>query len=709
MIFLAVIGALRLLTLWNYLRRDHSNDDLSTTRRWEREYLIGATLMSVVLGYNCYYALTHTMNAAVLMGCVSFNVALASGYVARNAAYPAFVIVQIFLFAGPIGVGLGVSDDPSFRALSWFFGVYIASKISVLFSVYRNLVALARTKREAECLATQLHRQNLTLDAAINSMPHGMAMFDDALSLCVANQRHMELYRLDRGSDLQTLEKMAKEKRRDGLVTPEQAHVMVGAGKESIAEQRATQIEIETLKGAELVVGFNPVPDGGVLMTTEDATARKRAEREVERLARYDTLTGLPNRHEFRTRLTKAVATLAEGGPRFAVSFLDLDGFKRINDTLGHEYGDALLVEVSRRLTSLGVPDMIAGRLGGDEFAVLSHASDQAAALSICHEIAAALKEVFDIHGKRVRISASIGVVLADDAGESPEMLLRHADIAQYRAKASGAGVVALFDESMAEELSDRLALEVDLQEAIAAEALEMHYQPIVELASGRIVSYEGLLRWRHPTRGHLPPSVFIPLAEQTGQIIELGRLAIRIACADAVQWPANVGVAINVSLIQFRDPAVLIDCVKESLAKNALDPARLVLEITESSLIEEEEATICTINELRALGVRFAMDDFGVGYSSLSHLGALPFSVVKIDGSLAKNVATSQNAFAIIEAVCALAKRLQMDVVVEGVETVEQQIAIRLAGASRVQGWLVGRPAPASRIAPQERIAAVA
>jgi len=707
--FLVVVGALRLITLWNYRRKDHGLDDIAAARGWEREYMVGATMMSFALGYNCYHALTHAANSAVLMGSVSFNVALASGYVARNAAFPAFVIVQILLFAGPIGVGLGVSDDPSCRALSLFFVVYILSNISVLFSVYRNLVALARTKREAESLATQLHRQNLTLDAALNSMPHGMAMFDEGLSLCVANQRHLELFRLDRGIELQTLEKMASEKRRDGLVTRAQSQALLDAGRMSVAGRHPTQLEIETRTGAELVVGFNPVQDGGVLMTTEDATARKRTEKEIERLARYDTLTGLPNRHEFRSRLTQAVAALAAGGPRFAVLFLDLDGFKRINDTLGHEFGDALLVEVSRRLSRKDIPDLIPGRLGGDEFAALVHATGNEAALAVCEKIGAALKESFEICGKRVRISASVGVVLAVEASATPEMLLRHADIAQYRAKASGAGVIALFDESMAEELSERLALEADLQEAVAAKAFEMHYQPIAELATGRIVRYEGLLRWRHPTLGDLSPSVFIPLAEQTGLITELGCLAIRLACADGAKWPEDIGVSINVSLLQFRESAVLIDCVKDALARNDYDPGRLVLELTESSIIEEEEATIRTIDELRALGVRFAMDDFGTGYSSLSHLGSLPFSVVKIDGSLAKDVATSQNAFAIVEAVCALAKRLQMEVVVEGVETVEQQMAVRLAGAGLVQGWLVGRPAPASRICVPPRVAAVA
>jgi diguanylate cyclase (GGDEF)-like protein len=698
-IFTAIVSGFRLATLFRYCRVDHASDDWDRTRGWDGEFVLGATIMSAALGYNCYHALTSTSSVATHLAVVAFNVALASGYVARNAARPIFVLIQLVLFSGPIGLGLIASPAPYYSGLGYFAILYIFSNTSVVFSVYRNLIELISTKKEAESLAGQLHRQNLTLDAALNTMPHGMAMFDDNLALCVVNQRHLSLYRVDRRAKFMSLGAMVRELLRTGLVSRAQSHELLRSGRISLKEGRATQIEIATRTGSEFVVGFNPVAEGGVLMTTEDATARRRAEKQIERLARFDTLTALPNRHEFRRRLQIALDKLADS-PTLAVMFLDLDGFKRINDTLGHEFGDALLVEVSRRLLRRKHPDLVAGRLGGDEFAAILIADDRESALQITRRIGDALREPFVIHDRSVRISSSIGVAFAPDHGEHPEMLLRHADIAQYRAKASGPGNIAIFDESMARELAERISIEADLRAAAAAKAFEVHYQPIFDLSSGKIVCYEALLRWPHPTRGYLAPSLFIPIAEQTGQIEALGCFVMRRACAEAAEWPPEIGVSINVSLIQFRNPRVLIDCVKESLALNHFDPRRLTLEITESSLIEGMEATIETIEELRALGVRFAMDDFGTGYSSLSHLGNLPFSVVKIDGSLAKDVAHNPTSYAIVEAVCALSKRIGMEVVVEGVETEEQLVAIRLIGASRVQGWLIGKPAPAARLA---------
>ena len=328
--------------------------------------------------------------------------------------------------------------------------------------------------------------------------------------------------------------------------------------------------------------------------------------------------------------------------------------------------------------------------------------------ISVAQEISAALKEPFHLGNNTIRISASIGVAFAPEHGSTPEAILRHADIALYRAKANGRGATMVYDESMAAELTERLSLEADLAvAAVTPGALELHYQPIIDIGTGKTVSYEALMRWPHPTRGYVPPNVFIPIAEQTGRIEQLGCFAIRQACADAVSWRDDTSVSVNVSVLQFRNPTVLVECVNDALSITGLDPQRLTLEITESLFIDEIEATLQTIERLRALGVRFALDDFGTGYSSLSNLSRLPFSIVKIDQSLVKDINFNTTSYAVVEAVCSLAKRIDMVVVIEGIETPAQKLAIQLIGADRAQGWLFGRPEPAHRVAEQQQRAA--
>jgi diguanylate cyclase (GGDEF)-like protein len=532
-------------------------------------------------------------------------------------------------------------------------------------------------------------------------------MFDADLNLSVANERHFALFSLPKHSTQRAFAATERHLLRSGLFSRSAAESLFQACQSCLKERRPSQVEFATQLGCNLVVTFTPALEGGILMLTEDATARKNAEVKIEKLARYDTLTGLPNRHEFGLHLARAMEMASREGSPSAVFFADLDGFKRVNDTLGHGVGDLLLVEVSKRLNRNKDSAAVISRLAGDEFAAIYHVDSQAAILDVAQKISADLKEPFFIGNNTIRISASIGIAFAPEHGSCPETILRHADIALYRAKAMGGGVNMIYDESMAAELTERLSLETDLAAAAADHGFEMQYQPIVDLATGKTVSYEALMRWPHPTRGYVSPNVFIPIAEQTGRIAQLGCFAILRACADATSWSDDVSVCVNVSVLQFRDPNVLIECVKYALSTNGLDPRRLILEITESLFIEEIDKTLETIEQLRALGVRFSLDDFGTGYSSLSTLSRLPFSIVKIDQSLAKDMAFNTTSYAIVEAVCSLAKRIDLIVVVEGIETPEQKVAIQLVGADRAQGWLFGKPEPAVRIAAKHKQAA--
>jgi len=701
------IGVFRLYAVFRYCRQEHAQDDMRATRRWDRDFILGATLMSAALGLNCFIALTKTDSVPAHMTVVAVNIALASGFVARNAARPKFVVIQLVLFALPLAIGLLKSQDEYYNYIGCLVLSYIFNNKTLVLSVHRNLIALIQAKKTADKLSSQLHRQNLTLDAAINTMPHGLAMFDEHLNLAVANERHFSLFDLQDASIHQTFASTERHLLRSQLISRSDTLALYHACKSSLQERRPSNVELLTQHGSSLVVTFTPALEGGVLMLTEDATERRSAEARIEKLARFDTLTDLPNRHEVGQCLTRALEALSQGGPSFAVLYVDLDGFKRVNDTLGHEVGDSLLVEVSKRLSRKKGQRAIISRLAGDEFAAIQIANSHEAALSVAEEISAALKEPFLIGNNTVRISASIGIAYAPEHGDFPETILRHADIALYRAKASGRGVIVVYDDSMAAELTERLSLETDLVVAAAENAFEMHYQPIVDLTNGRTVSYEALMRWPHPTRGYVPPNIFIPIAEQTGRIEQLGCFAIRQSCADAATWRDDASVCVNVSVLQFRNPHVLVECVENELMASGLEPRRLTLEITESVFIDEIDATLQTIERLRLLGVRFSLDDFGTGYSSLSNLSRLPFSIVKIDQSLAKDITFNTTSYAIVEAVCSLAKRIDMVVVVEGIETPAQKIAIQLIGADRAQGWLFGRPEPVSRIPTRNQHAA--
>jgi len=698
-----VTAALRLRTLRRYRCCDHSADDRKRTRAWDVEYMLGATIMSLVVGLNGFFAFVSPVTTSLQMLVVAVNVGIGSGFIARNAARPYFALAQFSLFVAPIAVAMIMSNDVYQEWTGWLLVLYIAVNVSIVFNIHRNLVDLTRAKTTADYLSTQLQRRNVTLDAALNTLPHGAALFNDEKRLLVANARHSALYGLPSEIGHPPFDEMLARLVQSGVVDRIAAQALEQAYLSSVETRAPMKVETLTKAGAHLIVRFNPSSDDGILMFTEDATARKTAEAEVQRLARYDTLTGLPNRHEFARRLTQAFADLADGGPHFALLFLDLDGFKRINDTRGHEIGDGLLVEVAKRLKRFKSQTTMICRLGGDEFAAVC-ACGTDAAIRLAEEIGAALEEPFAIGNHVTRISVSIGVAFAPEHASNSKELLRYADIALYRAKAQGRGIALVYDAAMAEELTLRLSLEGELMAALAVDAFELHFQPIVDLTSGDVVSYEALARWPHPTRGYVPPGVFIPIAEQTGMIDQLGCFAIREACAIASGWDPSISVNVNVSVLQFRNPGLLVGCVRNAVAANYIAPYRLILEITESVFIDAMEETIDTIEQLKEIGVRFALDDFGVGYSSLSLLSRLPFSIVKIDRSLTKDIAGSTAAFAIVEAVCALAKRLELTVVVEGVETREQQLAVRLTGAERAQGWLFGRPEPAAKIAAAAR-----
>jgi diguanylate cyclase (GGDEF)-like protein len=379
---------------------------------------------------------------------------------------------------------------------------------------------------------------------------------------------------------------------------------------------------------------------------------------------------------------------------------LDLDHFKDINDTLGHSVGDALLRAVSQRLRDLVTEKDLVSRTGGDEFSIVQSATEQpvAAAAELAARIVETLGVPFDLGNHHVIVGASVGIAIGPDDGKDADQLLKNADMALYRAKDDGRGGYHFFEPEMDAKAQARRTLELDLRKAVAAGEFELYYQPVVNLTENKVSGFEALLRWNSPTRGRVSPDKFIPLAEDTGLIVPIGEWVIRQACAEAMRWPDDLRVAVNVSPVQFRNRS-LISAVISALAAAGLRSDRLELEITESTLMHNNDAILAMLHQLRGMGVRISMDDFGTGYSSLSYLRSFPFDKIKIDQSFVRDLIAKPDSIAIIRAVSGLGRSFGMTTTAEGVETDEQLQQMRAEGCTEVQGFLYGKPMPATEI----------
>lgn len=421
-------------------------------------------------------------------------------------------------------------------------------------------------------------------------------------------------------------------------------------------------------------------------------------ERRIVHTALHDGLTGMPNRSYFIEKLERALPRQNDDH-RTLVAFIDLDDFKTVNDTMGHPAGDALLRLVARQLQDL-YPDAMVARFGGDEFGLLiTGLSRSADCTAIAAALHAALNRDHPVEGRTIALSASFGVAIGPADGVDCDTLLKHADLALYRAKAEGKGAYHFFEAALDEAASRRRQLELDMREALREGAFELHFQPLFSMARQRVKGFEALMRWNHPVRGPISPAEFIPLAEETGLIIPLGEWALMEACHQAAAWPQDISVAVNISPRQFASPA-LAQAVIRALAASGLDPSQLELEITESIFIGNVEKTVATLHALRGLGVRVSLDDFGTGYSSLSYLRSFPFDKIKIDQSFVRDLGRDTSARAIVRAITAMAGALGMDILAEGVELDAQADMLRDEGCDMIQGYLISRPIPAREVA---------
>jgi diguanylate cyclase (GGDEF)-like protein/PAS domain S-box-containing protein len=436
---------------------------------------------------------------------------------------------------------------------------------------------------------------------------------------------------------------------------------------------------------------------GGVVVNYRDITERKALEEQLRHQAFHDVLTGLANRSLFRDRLDHALARASRGADPTAVLYLDIDDFKSVNDRFGHAEGDRLLVGVGQRLQSATRAGDTVARLGGDEFAVIVEEADPAEARSAADRILAAFAEPFDLDGRQIVVRASIGIAIHDvDSGDAEE-LLRQADIAMYAAKARGGDGHATYEARLYEATVARMESKADLHGALERGELQVAYQPIVDMETGAITGAEALMRWDHPQRGAIPPAEFIPLAEESGLIIELGRWILEAACQQTRRWQDETGrpdfsISVNLSGRQIADPGLVGD-VARALASSGLEPSCLTLEITETTLVADVDATVAAFRALKELGIRLAIDDFGTGYSSLSYLRQFPIDILKIDRSFVASLDEGSDSSALVRSILNLSATLRLDTVAEGIETPEQRRALESLGATRGQGYLFARP----------------
>jgi diguanylate cyclase (GGDEF)-like protein len=694
------VGMLRVTSALLY--KGYKQDEkVAATQVWERVYEYGAWAFSGLLGLLCLLTIQQTIDPYLHMIVTTTSIGYAAAISARNAGRPIIAVGQMTFTTLPMTVALLSYPDLVHLTLGFVVLMFMYAMTEITMSIHDILIQGLTMKRKEAALAKRFEQQARRFDIALNNMSHGLCMLDQQDTLQVWNERFLELLHLKNaqvgvGTRVSALLRYAiRAQNHRGRRVKE-----IFAGfVQSLKREGANRLECSLDGDRTISLSQRTMSDGGLVVILEDVTERKRAQERIARLASFDELTGLANRTQFRARMNATLASVRERSTQIAIQLVDLDRFKSINDTLGHPIGDKLLKETAHRLSVVVSPSDVIARVGGDEFVVLQnieHGREEA--MRLAQLLATTLTDPFRIHGHRIDIGASIGIAVAPADGIDADQLLKKADMALYAAKNDGGGTYRFFAIQMEEAAQERRALELDLRQALSTDQFSLHFQPLVDLRTGHVTTCEALLRWMHPVRGNVSPSEFIPVAEETGLIVELGKWVLQQACNEAVTWPKDIKIAVNLSPVQFRDRTLGLNVIS-AVAKSGLQARRLELEITERVLLEESKSTLAVMEQLNNLGVGISLDDFGTGYSSFNYLHKFPINKIKIDKSFISDLAEEGDSRSIVAAVASLGADLDKTVVAEGIETEDQMRLVYALGCHEGQGYFFGKPMPGESI----------
>lgn len=692
-IIYAIIGMLRWLDACHFDREGVLITDRNKMTAWEHRYTIGATVVSGILGLWCFftfYFLTDTVAQLISISAALVNMI---GVFGRNFGIRRLVNFQLACFFVPIVAGLVLHDNFYYSFLAIMLLPFIAGAKSIADRLRSTLLAAVIGRNKVGKLASQL-------DAALNNMPQGLCMFNSESDLVVYNEKAADLLGISFDELAgQSLPELFAHGVKNNSLSAKDSRRLVSHIKDHKNSLLIPSMQVNMYKNMILRFSFQSTDDGGLVVVFEDISKRVEADRKIKHMARYDSLTGLPNRAYFRAQMNNALAK-CDKNRDCAVLVIDIDEFKQVNDTLGHPVGDELLRCIAERLKSVSGGNYPLSRFGGDEFVVLLpelRCKEEASALSGI--IVDALNEPFNAGGHEIVVGASIGIATTIDIAANADILLRNADLALFRSKEDGKGMWQFYQPDMGIQMEARLGLENDLRGALKRDEFRAYFQPLVNVRTKRITTCEALIRWEHPTLGLVPPLAFIPVAEEMGLIVEIGEWILHEACKECQRWPSSIRVAVNLSAIQFKRNDI-VATVKRALASSGLSASRLELEVTESVMLHDISKTRAVLHELCDLGVRISLDDFGTGYSSLSYLHSLPLHKVKIDRSFVTDINTNEKSLTLLKNIVQMSKQLGLSIVVEGIERDEQLEAItQEVAVDEIQGYLFSPPHSAANI----------
>lgn len=688
MSLMGIVGAIRMGTMAYYRRHLIGREKrFRTVRLWELLYGFNAVVFAGLFGAFALLVFTDPATDFLQALLLASVVGYAGGIAGRNAGRPVVALGQVFASCAPPFVYMLFHPSGANLGIAMMLAIYMGT----LAKIVRGLNAIVSHAFKTERDVGEINQR---LDGAITHMMSGLCMVDAAGRVKIINQRFRALLDLP-DAPYQRLHEVLLSALPKGTLR----HSEITEIQSCLTQGRDLVLKFLTERGQVLLLKATTTPSGDQILTIDDVTEQTKAAADIERMAKFDVLTGLANRALILTTLTEALRSAAAGGGKAGLLLLDLDKFKEINDTLGHTTGDQLLVKVGERLKALAPAGACIGRLGGDEFVVILPGVGRRECLSLAHRITRAIAKPIEVSGHVCKTTVSIGVAFGPEHGPDASELIRAADIALYSQKAKGRNGCDVFDAEMSRQLERRRRLEQDLAVALRDGEIDLVFQPIVSAEDGRVVACEALARWQHPEFGPIAPDVFVPLAESTGLIDMLGRHVLTKACREAMRWPEHVRVSVNVSTIQFRNRDQLFTDIWLALSASGLSARRLDLEVTESVLIDDAEGMFHLIEALRRMDITVSLDDFGTGYSSLAYVQKYKFDKIKLDKAFASSIETDRTARATIAALANIARATGSRLLLEGVETEAQAKIAAAHGVNEMQGYLFSKPLLATEV----------